>query len=119
MSNHDDSQRKRNQVASALNGFNPAFKPQAFTETELILQKAQDVAKAVSVITREIDAAARAAGTPHDVKSLAAIISKTLKDGFMEFDYDELLFLIVAIHTDCAIDAITGSTEGPKIIQPI
>lgn len=119
MNNHDQRLRHDRMVADGLSKLDPSFLPTPLTDVEIILAKAQDVAKAVAVTAREIDAAAKAAGTPHDIKTLATVLSRQFAEGFSCFSKDELVFLLTVIHTDIAVDAMTGSTETPKIIKPI
>lgn len=117
--NHEQRLRHDNMVADGISKLDPSFMPQPKSDVEQLLAKAQEVCLAVAHITKDLDAQARAAGTPHDVKSLATIVSRKFVEGFGEFSKDELVFLLTTIHTDMVIDVLTGSTETPKIIKPI
>lgn len=119
MNNHEKRLRHDNMVADGLSKLDPSFLPPSLSDVELLLKKAQEVSIAVATITKDLDRAARAAGTPHDVKTLATVVSRKFAEGFSEFSKDELIMLLTIIHTDLVVDAMTGSTETPKIIKPI
>lgn len=117
--NHEQHLRHDRMVADGLSKLDPSFMPAPKSDVEQLLAKASEVCLAVAHVTKELDRVARAAGTPHDVKSLATIVSRKFVEGFSEFSKDELIFLLTTIHTDMVIDAMTGSTEVPKIIKPL
>lgn len=110
---------KQRMVADALGALKSDFKPMTLSSGELIQQRAVAISKEVAKLTRELDIAVLKAGSKHDVKTLVQIVSRKFLEGFSTWDKDELLYLLVMMHTDMAVDALTGNTETPRIIKPI
>ena len=119
MNNHEKRLRHDRIVADGISQLDASFMPTPLSDVEQLLQKSTEICKAVAVITRELDTAARAAGTPHDIKSLVTIVSRKFAEGFSCLSKDELVFLLTTIHTDIAVDAMTGNTQTSKIIKPL
>jgi len=107
-------------VADALSKLSPTFRPDQTTDGELILTKAIEVSKAVHALMKPIIVEAETKlGIKHDKKVLSSMIGKHYLEGFGAWDRDELLYLLVFIHTQTAIETITGETGSKGIITPI
>lgn len=107
-------------VADALSKVSPTFRPDQTTDGELILQKAMEVSKAVNALIKPfIIEANTKLGVTHDKKVLSTMIGKKYLEGFGTWSKDELLYLLVFIHTQIAIESITGETGSKNIITPI
>ena len=112
----DPSQRSA-MVKDALDSLGTSMKPILPSDTENLLTRALETTKKVSAVCRQIDLAAQTSGIAHDRKILATVISREFKDHFGTWTKDELLYLLVFIHTDLAIDSMTGGTDTKNILS--
>lgn len=105
-------------VDDALASMKHKFKPINKTVAEDIMLRAKVVTQTVAKTCREFTDPARKAGiVTHDTKLLSALISKEYAELFSQWSKDELLFLITLIHTEQAIEQISGETNtGGNII---
>lgn len=109
--------QKSRMVADALSSLPKEWKPLTPTDAELIMARAADITKQAAAVARQIDLAATASGLPPDRKTLSHIIGKEYLSGFGSWSKDELLYLLVFIHVDIAMDSMLGTTDTKKIIS--
>lgn len=104
-------------VSDALKVLSHDFKPMDETAAMLLMKRTFELSKAVKAIIKPLLNHEQAFGGGHDTKTLAHIISKAYTEGFSNWDKDELLYLVVLMHTENAIEGITGETNSHKIIK--
>lgn len=108
--------QKSRMVADALSSLPSDWRPIGPTEAELIIKRAEGITRNAAAVARQLDLAASASGLPPDRKTLSHIIGKEFLSGFGTWSKDELLYLIVFMHTDVAMDSMLGTTDTKKII---
>lgn len=104
-------------VNDALKALSHDFKPMDETAAMLLMKRAFELSKAVKAIINPLLKHEQAFGGGHDTKTLAHLISKAYTEGFSNWDKDELLYLVVLMHTETAIEGITGETNAHRIIK--
>ena len=106
-------------VKDALDAISPTFRPDKAMAGEDILKKAMECSQAVNAIIKPFLAEAQSKlGAVHDKKYLSACIGKGYLEAFGAWPKEELLYLLVFIHTQIAVEAITGETGNSGLIIP-
>lgn len=119
MNNEPNPDQRGRMVADALKALSHDFKPMTLNDSELIMKRAMEIAKAVKAIIKPLDEHVHLTGIQHDVKVMANLVSKAYTEGFCTWSKDELLYLLVLMHTEMVIESVTGQTNTAKIVKPI
>lgn len=106
-------------VKDALDALSPAFRPDKSVAGEDILRNAMECSKAVNAKIRPfLKQAESKLGSVFDKKFLSTEIGREYLNAFGAWDRDELLYLLVFIHTQIAVESITGETGNSGLIIP-
>jgi hypothetical protein len=117
--NTPNPDQRASMVKDALDSLSPSFQPDKSNAGEQILTEAMIVAKAVAAIVGPLVKEANTKlGVKHDKVLLSKMIGKAYLEGFGSWSKDDLLYLLVFIHTQIAVESITGETGNSGIVIP-
>lgn len=106
-------------VKDALDAVSPTFRPDKPFAGEDVLKKAMECSKAVNAVIKPFLTEAHSKlGNVHDKKYLSQIIGKAYLEAFGTWEREEILYLMVFLHTQIAVESITGETGESGLIIP-
>jgi len=112
--------QRASMVKDALDALSPAFRPDKSHAGEEVLNEAMVIARAVAAVVAPIVKESNTKiGVKHDKKVLSTLISKAYLDGFGSWSKDDLLYLLIFIHTQIAVESISGETGQSNIVVPV
>lgn len=98
--NQEEHERIVNAAMTKLKKIKPPDEP---IDIERLRQRGMEIVKAVSIKALAYDKQVRDLGQTHDAKTAAQVVSGYFFDGFAHWSKDELLTLLVLIHTETAV----------------
>jgi len=110
---------QENLVHAALCKLSPSYRLILPSDLELLVGRLKNISEAIAGEFREFDKAVILVGTKHDPKFVAERICKAYLNRLSMFTRDELLFILAIIHTEEAMNAISGTTNNIKFIKSI
>lgn len=90
-------------VADGIRQLKKIKPPDEPSDVDRLIERGKLISAEVAKIVNEVDAAVRDSGRTHDRAALAQVVSQLYLDRFCHWNREELLQLLVIIHTENAV----------------
>lgn len=105
MSEFNPEERKRI-VDDALKCFKEKHAPEEQSDLDRLMERAKDITRRVSLAVKQHDFQVRNLGNNHDPAVLGKFISELYLNEFSSWRKDDLLMLLVLMHTEVAVGQV-------------